>query len=40
MSYTINKSDILRKIHKSKVSDEQITIFSQITNLIDENNQL
>ena len=40
MSSTTNKSDLLRKIHKSKVTDDQITIFSQITNLINENNKL
>lgn len=40
MSLTSNKSNLMRKLHKSKTTDERITIFSEIINLIDENNQL
>ena len=40
MSLTSNKSNLMRKLHKSKTTDEQITIFSEIINLIDENNKL
>ncbi len=40
MSLTSNKSTLMRKLHKSKITDEQITIFSEIINLIDENNKL